>query len=154
MPRILALHGPNLNLLGRREPGIYGAKSLPQIVEQLKTLAQELGHDLESFQSNHEGALVDALQAAPDHYEAILFNPAAYTHTSVAIRDAVLAIRDQVIVIELHLSLTHARETFRHHSYLADVVHGRVEGFGPLSYMLALRAASALIAGRGENRDQ
>lgn len=151
MPAVLVLHGPNLNLLGTREPGIYGAKTLAQIDAELVALGAELGLSVTSEQSNHEGVLVDLLQGAPGAAAAVIINPAAYTHTSVALRDAVLAIRDRVKVVELHLSLPSAREAFRHHSYLADVVHGRVEGFGPDSYLLALRAASGLIAARGQD---
>lgn len=151
MPSVLVLHGPNLNLLGTREPGIYGARTLAEIDAALTELAAELGLSVRCEQSNHEGVLVDLLQQARGAVDAVMINPAAYTHTSVALRDAVLAIRDQVKVVELHLSLPSSREAFRHHSYLADVVHGRIEGFGPDSYLLALRAASGLIAARGED---
>jgi len=141
--RILVLHGPNLNLLGVREPGIYGPATLDEINRSISDLARELDVDVEFYQSNHEGELVDRIQAAVGKFDAILLNAAAYTHTSVAIRDAVAAVK--IPVIELHLSNIHAREPFRHTSLLSPVVRGVVMGFGPLSYTLAFRGAVDLL---------
>lgn len=143
MPTILVLHGPNLNLLGSREPELYGSETLEEINGRLERLAAELGVDIVVRQSNHEGELVEAIQEAPDVAEAIIINPAAYTHTSVAIRDALLAVG--LPAVEVHLSNPMQRETFRHESLVADVVVGTVSGFGPMSYELALRAAAALV---------
>ena len=142
--RVLVLHGPNLNLLGEREPEIYGRVTLPQIDAELRRLGEELGLVVDTFQSNSEGTLVDRIQAARGQYEALVINPAAYTHTSVAIRDAIQMLG--IPVVEVHLSNVYRREPFRHHSTIADVVDGRIMGFGPDSYYLALRAAAALIA--------
>lgn len=136
--RILVLHGPNLNLLGTREPGVYGATTLEGINASLCDLARELCVELRTLQSNSEGALVDAIQGALADCDAILINPAAYTHTSVAIRDAVAA--TALPAVEVHLSNIHAREAFRTHSYLAPVAIGQICGFGPDSYLLGLRA--------------
>jgi len=130
------LHGPNLNLLGLREPGLYGSRSLDQINAALAARAQALGAELDCFQSNHEGALVDRIQAARGQCEGLLINAGAYTHTSIALRDALLAVA--IPFVEVHLSNVHARETFRHHSYLADKALGVICGFGPASYSLAL----------------
>jgi 3-dehydroquinate dehydratase-2 len=134
--RVLLLNGPNLNLLGQREPGLYGAHSLAAIEADLRRQAEGLGIELACFQSNHEGALVDRIQAASGHCDGILINAAAYTHTSVAIRDALLAVA--IPFVELHLSNVHAREPFRHRSLLADKALGVICGFGPGSYRLAL----------------
>jgi len=134
--RLLVLHGPNLNLLGLREPGLYGSRSLEQINTDLTTRAQALGAQLECFQSNHEGALVDRIQAARGQCAGLLINAGAYTHTSIALRDALLAVA--IPFVEVHLSNVHAREPFRHHSYLADRALGVICGFGPTSYSLAL----------------
>ncbi|MCT0201176.1 type II 3-dehydroquinate dehydratase [Synechococcus sp. CS-603] len=134
--RLLVLHGPNLNLLGSREPGLYGSCSLEQINASLHEQAARLGVELLSFQSNHEGALVDRIQAARGDTDGILINAAAYTHTSIALRDALLAV--DLPFVELHLSNTHSRELFRHHSYLADRAVGVICGFGSTSYRLAL----------------
>jgi 3-dehydroquinate dehydratase-2 len=134
--RLLVLHGPNLNLLGQREPGLYGSRSLDQINDDLTARAQALGAELECFQSNHEGLLVDRIQAARGQCEGLLINAGAYTHTSIALRDALLAVA--IPFVEVHLSNVHAREPFRYHSYLADKALGVICGFGPASYSLAL----------------
>jgi len=134
--RVLLLNGPNLNLLGLREPGLYGAQTLAQIEAALAEQAVGLGVELECFQSIHEGALVDRIQAARGQVDGILINAGAYTHTSIALRDALLAVA--IPFVELHLSNTHAREPFRHHSHLADKAIGVICGFGPTSYRLAL----------------
>ena len=136
--RILVLHGPNLNLLGRREPEIYGRTTLAEIEEELRRLGRELGVEMESRQSSHEGDLVDWVQEAEGEFAGILLNPAAYTHTSVALRDAIAGVG--VPVVEVHLSNPAAREEFRHVSYVAPVVIGTVAGFGKESYLLGLRA--------------
>ena len=139
MARFLVLHGPNLNLLGSREPGIYGQTALATIDADLAERAAAAGHQLESFQSNAEHALVDRIQAARGNIDFILINPAAFTHTSVAIRDALAAVG--IPFIDVHLSNPHAREPFRHTSYFTDLAVGIVAGFGPLGYGLALAAA-------------
>jgi 3-dehydroquinate dehydratase-2 len=147
---ISVIHGPNLSLLGTREVSIYGKETLADIDRALIDLGKELGHEVECFQSNHEGALIDRIHAARGRASAIVLNAAGYTHTSVALRDAVLAVQDAAFTIEVHLSNPSAREDFRRTNLLMDVVRGRIEGFGSLSYLLALRAASALLAPRGE----
>lgn len=139
MKKILVINGPNLNLLGKREPEIYGATTLKDIEQKIKTRAKKAGVEADFFQSNHEGAIVDSLQNADGIYDFIILNAAAYTHTSVAIRDAISAIG--VPVIEVHLSNIHKREEFRHKSLLAPVVVGQVLGFGAESYMAAFYAA-------------
>lgn len=139
MARLLVLHGPNLNLLGTREPGIYGHATLAAIDAELAERAAAAGHTLESFQSNAEHALVDRIQAARGQVDFILINPAAFTHTSVAIRDALAAVA--IPFIEVHLSNPHAREPFRHTSYFTDLAVGIVAGFGAPGYGLALSAA-------------
>ena len=144
MPRILVLHGPNLNLLGQREPEIYGSQTLAEIDARLVATAAARGVALDSFQSNGEGELVTRIQEARGRYDYILINPAAYTHTSVALRDALVFA--EVPCIELHLSNVHKREAFRHISLLADVAVGRIMGFGPKSYDLALSAALDALA--------
>ncbi len=145
MAHILLLNGPNLNLLGVREPSVYGAVTLEQIHERLHQLAAESGHHLSSFQSNSEAALIDRIHQAPaSHVAFILFNPAGLTHTSVALRDAMLAVK--IPFIEVHLSNVHARESFRHHSYFSDIAVGTVTGLGPIGYELALRAAAHRLA--------
>ena len=136
--KILVIHGPNLNLLGRRESSIYGSATLETIEGELRKIADELGVELESFQSNREGDLVDRIHSAADQVNGILVNPAAYTHTSIALRDAFLAV--EIPFVEVHLSNVHAREEFRHRSLLADCAIGSVVGFGPSSYFLGLRA--------------
>jgi len=142
-PRVLVVHGPNLNLVGVREPTLYGAVTLAEIDRRLHTVAAELGLTVDTFQSNSEGALVDRIQAARGTAAAIVINAGAYTHTSVAIRDALLA--TDLPVVEVHLSNTYRRETFRHRSLIADIAVGQVVGFGVESYLLGLRAAASVI---------
>jgi 3-dehydroquinate dehydratase-2 len=134
--KILVIHGPNLNLLGRREPDIYGDQCLNDIDAALKAQGEKMGLSLESFQSNHEGAIVDRIQQAADSFHGIIINPAAYTHTSIAIRDALLML--DMPVVEIHLSNIQNREPFRRVSMIADIVTGSVSGFGPQGYLLAL----------------
>jgi 3-dehydroquinate dehydratase-2 len=140
MPHILIIHGPNLNLLGTREPEVYGADTLADIDQQLTQLAEEKEITLQTFQSNSEGDIVSRIQQAAGQIDFIIINPAAYTHTSVAIRDAFLATR--IPFIEVHLSNVYAREEFRQHSYLSDIAIGVISGFAINSYRLALEAAS------------
>jgi len=135
---ILVIHGPNLNLLGTREPEIYGSTTLADIDRMITDLARELGVTVECFQSNSEGEIVDAIQRGRGRVDGILINPAAYTHTSVAIRDAIAAVG--IPTVEVHLSNVHAREPFRHQSFIAPVAVGQIAGFGPQSYLLGLRA--------------
>ncbi|NBQ37567.1 MAG: type II 3-dehydroquinate dehydratase [Synechococcus sp.] len=144
--RILVLHGPNLNLLGSREPGLYGRDTLSEIDAELQQQAERLGAELVCFQSNHEGALVDQIQQAASEVNGILINAGAFTHTSVAIRDALLAVK--LPFVELHLSNVHAREEFRHHSVVSGVVTGTIAGFGMDSYAIALEGLAAVL-GRG-----
>jgi 3-dehydroquinate dehydratase-2 len=145
---VLVVHGPNLNLLGEREPEIYGRTRLAEVDRRLRELGKELALEVETFQSNSEGAIIDRIQQARGRVHALLINPAGYTHTSIAIRDAVIAL--DVPIIEVHLSNIYRREPMRRHSTLADIAHGRIMGFGPDSYMLALRAARSLVeAARG-----
>ena len=136
--QVLVLHGPNLNLIGTREPGIYGRTTLDEIDESLRQLAAERGAKIQTLQSNHEGVLVDAIQEARSWAEGIVINPAAYTHTSVALRDAILAVG--LPTIEVHLSNVDARERFRRRSFIAPICIGRIAGFGPRSYLLGLTA--------------
>jgi 3-dehydroquinate dehydratase II len=142
--KILVIHGPNLNLLGLREPEVYGSVSLTEIDGRLQALAQELGLEVRSVQTNHEGEIVETIQNARNWAQLIIINPAAFTHTSVAIPDALKAVG--LPSIEVHLSNVYAREEFRHRSYLAGVVTGRILGFGADSYLLALRAAKNLLS--------
>jgi 3-dehydroquinate dehydratase II len=145
MAHLLLLNGPNLNLLGTREPGLYGGVTLEQIVARLSALAAEFGHHLSAFQSNAEADLIQQIHEAPAaHVAFIVFNPAAFTHTSVALRDALLGVK--IPFIEVHLSNVHAREPFRHHSYFSDIAVGTVTGLGAVGYELALRAAAHQLA--------
>ncbi len=145
MPSILVLHGPNLNLLGSREPGIYGHATLADIDEQLRTRSEQAGIALETFQTNHEGEMVERIQAArSDGTAFIIANPAAFTHTSVAMRDALAAVA--IPFIEVHLSNPHTREPFRHTSYFSDLAVGTIAGFGADSYRYALDAALKKLA--------
>lgn len=140
MTKLLLLNGPNLNLLGTREPELYGSQTLDQIVQDLRHRAQLRGAELDAFQSNAEHELIDRIhQAGRDRVDSILINPAALTHTSIALRDALLGVA--IPFIEIHLSNVFAREDFRQHSYLSDVAHGIVAGLGPIGYTLALEAA-------------
>jgi 3-dehydroquinate dehydratase-2 len=140
---ILVLHGPNLNLLGRREPEVYGATTLPEIDAELVSLGASLGAVVSSLQSNHEGVLIDRIHAAMDRVDGVLINPGGLTHTSVSLRDALVGIG--VPFVEVHLSNVFAREPFRHHSYLTDKAAGLVAGFGPESYTQGLRALVAVL---------
>lgn len=142
--KVLVVHGPNLNLLGEREPEIYGRTRLAEIDKELKQLGVELEMKVETFQSNSEGAIIDRIQQARGKCDVIILNPGAYTHTSVAIRDAVAAV--SIPVIEVHLSNVYRREPFRHRSTIAGIAHGRIMGFGAESYSLALRAARTIAA--------
>jgi 3-dehydroquinate dehydratase-2 len=140
MAHLLLLNGPNLNLLGLREPALYGSVTLAQIQERMTQLAAEAGHRLSAYQSNSESELIERIHQAPaGHVALIILNPAGFTHTSVALRDALLAVK--IPFIEVHLSNIHAREPFRRHSYFSDVAAGTITGFGAVGYELALRAA-------------
>ena len=143
--RVAVLHGPNLRLLGRREPEVYGTATLDEVNAALESLASELGVELEIFQSNHEGELLDFVEEASGRARGFLVNPGAYTHTSVALRDALVGVG--LPFVEVHLSNPAARESFRHRSYLSDVAAGTVYGFGVQSYLLGLRGLIAAISG-------
>lgn len=139
--KILVLHGPNLNMLGLREPEVYGSTTLAQINDRLAQDALELGAELSFLQSNHEGVLIDAIHAAFQVQQGILINPAAFTHTSVALRDAIASVN--IPTVEVHLSNVYKREEFRHHSFIAPIAIGQISGFGAESYRLGLRALVA-----------
>lgn len=145
---ILIIHGPNLNLLGKREPEIYGSVTLDEINRNLESLARELQVTVSAYQSNHEGELVQKIQDSLGNAQAIVINPGAYTHTSVALRDALLS--TGIPAVEVHLSNIHRREEFRRHSFLADVAAGQITGFGPESYLLGLRAAVSVLRNAGQ----
>jgi len=149
MDKILVLHGPNLNLLGTREPEVYGHLTLAEIDAKLVVAGNELGLQVRSFQSNSEGALIDALHEARSWATGVIFNPGGYTHTSVALRDAVAAIG--IPVIEVHLSNVYAREEFRQHSLISAACRGKIVGFGWRSYWLALHALNELLRESGIN---
>lgn len=142
MKKVLVIHGPNLNLLGDRENGIYGDATLEDINKEMQTLAKELGLIIDSFQSNVEGEIVSAVQKAKGVYGVLIINPGGYTHYSVAIRDAISAV--QIPAVEVHLSNIHSREEFRQKSVIAPVAKGQIMGFGKESYLLAVRAAASL----------
>ena len=146
MLRLLVLHGPNLNLLGTREPSVYGQMSLSEIDKAISRRSGELGIAVQTKQSNIEGELVTWIQNARGHFDGIIINPAAYTHTSVAIRDAITAVG--LPTVEVHLSNIHQREEFRHHSFIAAVALGQIAGFGPTGYLLAMEALAAYLGAR------
>jgi 3-dehydroquinate dehydratase II len=141
--KILVLNGPNLNLLGKRQPEIYGKATLADIEKQVRVLAKELGVEVDFRQSNSESELVGWIQEAAGEFGAMVINPAAYTHTSLAMRDAISAVG--IPTVEIHLSNIHKREPFRHHSFIAEVAIGQIAGFGSQSYLLGLRAAVAQL---------
>lgn len=140
--KILVIHGPNLNLLGKREPGIYGTLSLSDIDKRIRSVALDLGIDIFTLQSNSETEIIDAIQKGD--YDALVINPAAFTHTSIAIRDAISAVAKPAI--EVHISNVHRREEFRRNSFIAEVVEGQIIGFGAESYVLALIAAKNILS--------
>jgi 3-dehydroquinate dehydratase-2 len=139
---VLVIHGPNLNLLGKREPGIYGAKSLDEINKDILNLASELGISVRTLQLNSEGDIIDVIQKGD--YDVLIINPAAYTHTSIAIRDAIAAVDKPAV--EVHLSNIHKREQFRKKSFISEVAVGQISGFGSESYLFALRAAKSILS--------
>lgn len=147
LSHLLLLNGPNLNLLGSREPQVYGAASLQDIETDLARKASALGHRLSAFQSNHEGALIDRVHAARGDVDFILINPGALTHTSIGLRDALLGVA--IPFIEIHLSNVHRREAFRHHSYFSDIAVGVILGLGSTGYALALQAAHERLQNQG-----
>lgn len=141
--KVLVVHGPNLNMLGKREPEIYGSTTLDEINAELEKFGKELGLDVETFQSNYEGAIVDKLQQVFETCDGLVINPAAFTHTSVAVRDAVLLL--DAPVIEIHLSNIYKRESFRHKSLIADIAEAQISGFGVHGYMLAMEGLAGII---------
>jgi 3-dehydroquinate dehydratase-2 len=147
--KILVIHGPNLNLLGSREPEVYGTLTLEEIDEEIGRTAKKLGVEITTRQSNEEAKIIGWIQEAPAVYQALVINPAAFTHTSLAIRDAIAAVG--ILTIEVHLSNIHARESFRQNSYIAPVARGQISGFGKDSYTLGLQAAVSLISQEQES---
>lgn len=143
MAKVLVIHGPNLNMLGKRETGVYGTATLDEINDAVRTAAKELSADVTFFQSNSEGMLIDKIHEASGRYDAIIINPGGYTHTSVSLRDAIAAVA--LPTIEVHMSNIYSREEFRHHSYITPVAAGQISGFGVNSYLLALRAAVEMV---------
>jgi len=143
MTKVVVIHGPNLNLLGFRQPTIYGELTLDQVNDKIRDLAGQLDLEVKIIQSNHEGEIVQAIHDCADWAEVIIINPGAFTHYSIAIRDAIQAVR--LPAIEVHLSNIYAREQFRHHSVIAGVAYGQITGFGATSYLLALHAAKAVV---------
>ncbi|MBU1163224.1 MAG: type II 3-dehydroquinate dehydratase [Proteobacteria bacterium] len=141
--KVLVIHGPNLNMLGKREPDIYGKTTLDEINKKLENMGKKLGIAVDTFQSNHEGEIVDKIQEVMGMCQGIIINPAAYTHTSVAIRDALLLLG--IPIIEIHLSNIYKREPFRHRSMIADITTAQISGFGALGYNMALEAIATMI---------
>jgi 3-dehydroquinate dehydratase-2 len=142
--KVVVIHGPNLNMLGTRQPHIYGHESLDEINTRLQELGKKLKIDVDAFQSNHEGDLIEKIQQAFDAYDGMLINPAAFTHTSIAIRDALAML--SFPIIEIHISNINKREPFRHNSLIADVVTARISGFGINGYTLALRGLAQIMS--------
>ena len=143
MAKILVIHGPNLNMLGKRETDVYGNATLDEINNAVKLLAKEIGADVSFFQSNSEGKLIDIIHEAAVAYEAIVINPGGYTHSSVALRDAIAAVN--IPAVEVHMSNIYSREEFRHHSFISPVAAGQISGFGVNSYLLGFRAAVEIV---------
>lgn len=152
MISILVLHGANLNLLGQREPEIYGSETLNDINRKLDRQAESLGVKVSAFQSNHEGALIDAVHAAVGIHKGILINPGGYTHTSISLRDALAGV--SIPTVEVHLSNIHKREEFRHHSYIAPIALGQISGFGADSYRLGLEALVSYLRSSTQEQTQ
>ncbi|MEN8128725.1 MAG: type II 3-dehydroquinate dehydratase [Pseudomonadota bacterium] len=149
MAKLLLLNGPNLNLLGSREPDVYGGDTLQTIASRLQRQAKQLGHTLEAFQSNAEHELIERIhQAGKDGIEYVIFNPGAYTHTSIALRDALLGVN--ISFLEIHISNVFAREPFRHHSYLSDIAKGVISGLGAKGYEMALETIDSWLSHRGK----
>jgi len=145
-PNILVIHGPNLNMLGKREPEVYGNMTLDEINSQLEHLGKALGISVDTFQSNHEGAIIDKIQEAATTQKGIIINPAAFTHTSIAIRDALLSL--DVPIIEIHISNIYKREPFRHKSLISDVADAQITGLGVKGYIIALKALAEMLQDR------
>ena len=148
MSKVLIINGPNINLLGTREKDVYGEVSYEKLCADLESSAKEMDMELSIFQSNHEGELVDRIQSAKNEFDIIIINPGGYTHTSVAIRDALLAV--EMPCIELHISNVHKREEFRKQSYISDIASGIIAGFGTEGYLLAMMGAQAVLSSRSK----